>query len=207
MSPKCRPNTASGPFSRLGRVGPPKAILALLAATLLALALPACGSGGEAELLPGETAEQIKANLGLVEELVAAGDCVGAENAAAAVSDQVAALEGVDAELVTALEQGAARLNEVVGECDEGQEEDERAEEEADAEQLEEEDQRAEERARNRSEREAEREQKKEEREERQPPAKEPKEPEEQETPETPETGGGTPSGGVAPATPAEGGE
>ena len=90
--------------------------LAFLAAA--ALALSACG-GGDAKLLPGTTASQINANLDQVRTLVAEEDCIGAENAAASVSEEIDALEGVDRKLKAALREGAERLNVVVGECDE----------------------------------------------------------------------------------------
>jgi hypothetical protein len=91
---------------------------ALLATAALALA--ACGGGEEAKLLPGTTASQINANLDQVRTLVSAEDCIGAENAAAIVSEEIDALEGVDAKLKQALREGAERLNVVVGECEEG---------------------------------------------------------------------------------------
>ncbi|HET7177563.1 MAG TPA: hypothetical protein VFI63_02635, partial [Solirubrobacterales bacterium] len=77
----------------------------------------ACG-GGEAKLLPGETARQITANLDTVKQLASEGDCAGAAGAARQVSEQVEALGGVDAKLKQALRDGAARLNEVVASCE-----------------------------------------------------------------------------------------
>jgi hypothetical protein len=91
--------------------------LALLAAAALALA--ACGGGEDAKLLPGTTANQINANLDQVRRLVEEEDCIGAENAAASVDEEIEALEDVDAKLQRALREGAERLNVVVGECEE----------------------------------------------------------------------------------------
>jgi hypothetical protein len=90
--------------------------LVLALGVAAALALAACG-GGEARLLPGETARQITANLDTVKQLAGEGDCAGAASAARQVSEQVEALGGVDAKLKQALRDGAARLNEVVASC------------------------------------------------------------------------------------------
>ena len=55
----------------------------------------------------GHTASEITSNLDEVEQLVDEGDCVGAEDAARQVSDQVDALGGVDKKLKQALREGA----------------------------------------------------------------------------------------------------
>lgn len=81
------------------------------------LGLASCG-GGEARLLPGETARQITANLDTVKQLAGEGNCAGAASAARQVSEQVEALGGVDAKLKQALREGAARLNQVVAGCE-----------------------------------------------------------------------------------------
>lgn len=100
------------------------AALALGAAAVLALA--SCGGGGEeSHLLPGETAQQITENVASVRDLAAAGECVSAKDAAQEVGNQVEALSGIDAKLKQALENGAAKLNEVVLTCDEEPEEEE----------------------------------------------------------------------------------
>jgi outer membrane biosynthesis protein TonB len=91
-------------------------LLALVLAAVAALGLVACGGGG-ADLLPGGTASEIESNLDQVQALVGEGDCVGAEDAAQAVSGQIEELGGVDKELKQALREGATRLNEVVVEC------------------------------------------------------------------------------------------
>jgi hypothetical protein len=93
-------------------------IVLVIALGAPALALASCGEE-DAELLSGGTAREITANLDTVEQLADEGDCVGAESAAQQVSEQVEALEGVDPRLKRALEDGADRLNEVVGECEE----------------------------------------------------------------------------------------
>jgi len=92
--------------------------LALAAGLLIAVGLTACG-GEDAKLLPGETAREITANLDTVKQLAGEGDCVGAESAAQQVGEQTEALEGVDPKLKRALEQGAARLEEVIASCEE----------------------------------------------------------------------------------------
>ena len=91
--------------------------------TASAVALASCGGGDEAELLPGTTADQIEANLNEVEELAAEGDCIGAEGAVAEVAASVEELQGVDRRLKAALEEGTAKLSEVVGRCEEEDEE------------------------------------------------------------------------------------
>ncbi len=85
-----------------------------------ALAVVSCG-GGDAQLLPGGTARDITANLDTVRLLADEGDCVGAESAAQQVSEQVEALDGIDAKLKRALQEGAAHLNEVVASCEESE--------------------------------------------------------------------------------------
>src|SRR5262249_16385147 len=71
---------------------------------------------------PGHTAREITANLESVKELSDEGDCVGAESAAAQVTEQIEALGGVDRKLKEALREGADRLSEVVVECEEAEE-------------------------------------------------------------------------------------
>ena len=85
----------------------------------LALALASCGSGGDSGLLPGSTASEINSNLDQVQQLVAEGDCVGAEDASASVAIQIEELGGVNGRLKEALAEGAARLREVVSTCEE----------------------------------------------------------------------------------------
>jgi outer membrane biosynthesis protein TonB len=84
-----------------------------------AVALVSCGSGSDANLLPGTTADEIEANLDAVEQLAAEEDCFGAEDAVAQVVAEVEELDGVDAKLKRALEEGTAKLSEVVGRCEE----------------------------------------------------------------------------------------
>ncbi len=100
------------------------ALLAFALAAVAALGLAACG-GSDAELLPGDTASEITSNLDRVEQLANEGDCSGAAVAAAEVSAQVEGLGGVDAKLKQALSEGAARLNEVVADCEEATTEEE----------------------------------------------------------------------------------
>lgn len=93
-----------------------------LSAAALSLAvgafLASCG-GGDAQLLPGSTARDITANLNTVQQLSDEGDCFGAESAARQVDEQVETITGVDPKLKRALEEGAARLTEVVAACEE----------------------------------------------------------------------------------------
>ncbi|MBS1888360.1 MAG: hypothetical protein JSU06_14355 [Actinobacteria bacterium] len=98
----------------MGRVRAASLVLAALAAGLL---LGGCGSGGGAELLPGTTADQITSNLDQARASFEEGNCEGAENAVAAVSTQVDALEKVDPQLKKALLQGALKLSQVVSTC------------------------------------------------------------------------------------------
>lgn len=95
---------------------------ALLAAFVLgatsAVALVSCGGGSDADLLPGTTAEQIESNLDEVEQLSAAHDCIGAEDAVAEVAAEVEELR-VDLKLKAALQEGTEKLSEVVGRCEE----------------------------------------------------------------------------------------
>jgi hypothetical protein len=98
----------------------PRSPLAFALAALAALALVACGEE-DAELLPGETAREITANLDTVKQLADEGDCVGAESAVEQVGEQVEAVQGVDLKLKRALEEGSARLEEVIAECEEAE--------------------------------------------------------------------------------------
>lgn len=94
-------------------------LFAFLLGAVSAVALASCGGGDNAELLPGTTADQIEANLDQVEELAAEEDCIGAEDAVATVTAEVEELEGVDLKLKAALQEGTAKLSEVVGRCEE----------------------------------------------------------------------------------------
>jgi hypothetical protein len=94
-------------------------LLALALAGVSAVTLASCGGGSDAKLLPGTTASQIESNLDQVEPLVEAGDCVGAENAVAEVTAEVEELNDVAAKLKVALQEGTAKLSEVVGRCEE----------------------------------------------------------------------------------------
>jgi hypothetical protein len=115
----CREILRRGRLSRLARMrSTPRPLLALALSAVAALSLVACG-GEDAKLLPGETAREITANLDTVQQLAGEGDCVGAESAAQQVGEQIEALEGVDPKLKRALEGGAARLEEVIAECEE----------------------------------------------------------------------------------------
>lgn len=93
--------------------------LAFLLGAASAFALVSCGGGEDADLLPGTTADQIESNLDEVQQLADAGDCFGAEDTVAEVAAQVEELEGVDLKLKTALQEGTAKLSEVVARCEE----------------------------------------------------------------------------------------
>jgi hypothetical protein len=119
MTLRCREILRGRVFSRLAPM--PRSHPLLLIFPLLALAALCLGACGEedAQLLPGGTAREITANLDTVQQLSDEGDCVGAESAAQQVGEQIEALEGVDRKLKQALEDGAARLEEVIVECEE----------------------------------------------------------------------------------------
>ena len=119
----------------MGRVRAASLVLAALAVGLL---LSACGGGGNGELLPGATADQITSNLDQVRESYESGDCEKAEDAVAQVSTEVDDLHKVDVKLKKALKNGALKLSEVVSTCGAAEEEAEeaKAEEEAEEEQA-----------------------------------------------------------------------
>jgi|SRR4051812_20746632 hypothetical protein len=94
-------------------------LLALILGGAGAVALVSCGGGSDAKLLPGAKANQIESNLDQVQQLVSAGDCIGAEDAVAAVAAEVEDLNDVAAKLKSALREGAAKLDEVVSRCEE----------------------------------------------------------------------------------------
>jgi len=97
--------------------------LVFLLGAASAVTLASCGGSEEADLLPGTAADQIESNLTEVEELADEGDCIGAENAVAEVTAEVEELQGVDLKLKAALQEGTAKLSEVVGRCEEETEE------------------------------------------------------------------------------------
>jgi hypothetical protein len=181
--------------------------IALVLGTAAAPGLVACGGGEEADLLPGGTATEINSNLDRVEQLADEGDCTGASEAAEAVSLQVEELGGVDARLKEALQEGAARLNEVVAGCEEATIEEESAPAPEAAEEPEEEEKEREKPEKPEEDEDAE-EPEEEESGESLPPQAEGEakghEKQEEEAPPS-ETGGGTSSGGVSPSIPAEG--
>jgi len=113
-------NLSNKGFSRLA---PMRRLVAFLLAVSLCIAtavsLASCGGGKDAKLLPGATAQEITENLDLVKQYAEEGECVGAADAAGEVSTQVEALSGVDPKLKQVLQQGAARLNEVIANCEE----------------------------------------------------------------------------------------
>jgi hypothetical protein len=116
---RCREILCSRPFSRLARMPrPSRPLLTVGFIATVTFTLVACG-GEDAKLLPGETAREITANLDTVQQLSEEGDCLGAESAAQQVGEQIEALRGVDAKLKRALEEGAARLEEVISTCEE----------------------------------------------------------------------------------------
>lgn len=96
---------------------PTASLLALGLALVAALGLAACGEE-DAQLLGGETAREITANLDTVRQLADEGDCIGAESAAEQVGEQIDELEEVDPRLKRALEEGAERLEEVIATCE-----------------------------------------------------------------------------------------
>jgi ATPase subunit of ABC transporter with duplicated ATPase domains len=115
----------------MGRLRAASLVLAALAVGLL---LAACGGGGNGELLPGATADQITSHLDQVRLSYEEGDCEKAEDGVANVSTEVDELGKVDAKLKKALRQGAAKLSEVVSSCRAEEEEKDQAAEEAEQE-------------------------------------------------------------------------
>jgi outer membrane biosynthesis protein TonB len=217
MTVKCREIASQKLLSRLATVRQlALSALALALGAAAAVTLVSCGGGDDAKLLPGNTAQEITENLDRVQQYAEEGECVGAENAAAEVTSQVEAVQGVDPKLEDALRRGAARLGEVVASCEEetteavspadeapsteeterippGQEKKAEKEREKEEKELEKEEEKAEKEA-EKAEKEA-------------PPAEEP--PVEETPPETPPSeGGGTDApGGVSPGAPASPGE
>jgi hypothetical protein len=125
-------------------------LLALILGGVGAVALTSCGGGSDAKLLPGSTANQIENNLDEVRQLVAESECVGAEDAVATVAAEVEELHDVAAKLKAALQEGTAKLSEVVSRCEEEATEEETepsAEADVEAEELEAEELEAEEKA------------------------------------------------------------
>lgn len=96
----------------------PRALIVSALATLAVTAISSCG-GEDAKLLPGETGREIIANLDTVKQLADEGDCIGAESATEQVGEQVEALTEIDPALKRTLEDGVAKLDEVIAECEE----------------------------------------------------------------------------------------
>lgn len=118
MTLACRGKSRPGAFSRLGSMRRPAAPALALCLALATLLLAACGEE-DAQLLRGETAREINANLDTVQQLADEGDCTGAESAVEQVGEQIEELEEVDPRLKRALEEGAERLEEVIATCEE----------------------------------------------------------------------------------------
>jgi outer membrane biosynthesis protein TonB len=211
---KCRENLHQKPLSRLATVRQVAlSVLALALGVAAALALVSCG-GDDAQLLPGNTAAEITENLDRVKQYSEEGECVGAEDAAAEVTTQIEALEGVDPKLVEALQRGATRLDEVVATCDEETTETVEPAEEApsteETETIPPGQEKKEEKEREKEEKELEKEEEKAEKKEPPPAETTPEETPTTPTTPSPEDGGTGAPGGVSPGTPAtpeEGGE
>jgi colicin import membrane protein len=125
-------------------------LLALFLGAAGAVALASCGGGSDAKLLPEPTANQIESNLDEVRQLAADEDCIGAEDAVATVAAEVEELNNVAPKLKAALQEGTAKLSEVVGRCEEETTEEEAEpspESDVEAEELEAEELEAEEKA------------------------------------------------------------
>ncbi len=124
-------------------------LLALFLGGAGAVALASCGGGSDAKLLPGSTASQIESNLEEVRQLAASDDCIGAEDAVATVAAEVEELNDVAPKLKAALQEGTAKLSEVVSRCEEEavEEAEPSTESDVEAEELEKEELEAEEKA------------------------------------------------------------
>jgi outer membrane biosynthesis protein TonB len=177
------------------------------------MVLASCGENEGAELLPGSTASEISSNLSEVRRLAGEGECIGAQDAALEVSDQIEALGGVDAKLKAALREGATRLNEVVAACQEAEPEEEETSPSLSTEPEEvEEPEKAEKKPKpEKSEPPGQEKKAEKEEEEAEEPETEEKEepsappPSEEPEAEPPATGGGSPAGGVSPGAPTGG--
>jgi hypothetical protein len=90
-------------------------IVALALGAAVAMGLVSCGGRDEKGLLPGDTADQIIANLEAVKADARSGDCSGAAAEVAAVQQQIDELPSdVDSRLRARLEEGAQNLANVV---------------------------------------------------------------------------------------------
>jgi outer membrane biosynthesis protein TonB len=182
-------------------------LLVLVLGATVTVVLTSCGSSSNSGLLPGATASQINSNLDQVQQLVAEGNCAGAEEASTSVSGQIEELGGVDTRLKEALSEGAARLAEVVSTCEEVPNEAETEALEASEEAAAEEQQEAEKKEKAEKPGKPEKDKEKE-KEKKEPPVEPPEPPSEEGSEEgQPTEDGGTPSGGVGAGTPAPGGE
>jgi outer membrane biosynthesis protein TonB len=181
-------------------------LLVLVLGATVTVVLTSCGGSSNSGLLPGATASQINSNLDQVQQLVAEGNCAGAEEASTSVSGQIEELGGVDARLKEALSEGAARLAEVVSTCEEVPNEAEAEALEASEEAAAEEQQEAE--KKEKAEKPSKPEKDKEKEKEQKPPVEPPEPPSEEGSEEGQSTeDGGTPSGGVGAGAPVPGGE
>jgi outer membrane biosynthesis protein TonB len=189
----------------MSRTMRPALVLAIAAA--VALALAACGSGSDAKLLPGTTAQEINENLDSVQQLVDERECVAATDAALQVSSEVEALRNIDPRLKQILQEGASRLNEVVTTCDEAPEE--TVEETVSEPESEEEEPKKKEKKPKKVEPEEtlEQEQEEEATEKELPPQAKGEAKGHEKAPPPGEEEGGEPSGGIGPASAAEGGD
>ncbi len=85
--------------------------LALALGLLTSLAIVSCGSSSNDNLLPGDTAKQIIANLESVQQIADSGNCSDAVTAAEEVKQQIDDLPStVDPKLRNNLDEGAQRL-------------------------------------------------------------------------------------------------
>jgi hypothetical protein len=90
-------------------------IVALALGAAVAVGLVSCGGRDEKGLLPGDTADQIIANLDAVKADARAGDCSSAATEVAAVQQQIDELpSSVDSQLRARLAEGAQNLADVV---------------------------------------------------------------------------------------------
>jgi hypothetical protein len=90
-------------------------IVALVLGAAVAVGLVSCGGRDEKGLLPGDTADQIIANLEAVQADAENGDCSGAANEVTLIQQQIDNLPSdVDSRLRARLEEGAQNLANVV---------------------------------------------------------------------------------------------
>ena len=92
-------------------------LLAAGFAALLALALSACGSSGPENGLTQEQSDKLVAALENLQQDQADGDCDGAADKLESIREDIAALEGVDGEIIKGLEELTDQTDNLLSDC------------------------------------------------------------------------------------------